>query len=282
MVDEAIVLAGGLGTRLRSVVAGVPKPMAPIAERPFLEYLLDYWIDQGIKRFTLCVCYLHETISAHFGGCYRGAAIRYAIEETPLGTGGALLHALRSFHITSPLLVLNGDTYFAVDLERLRQFATRNEASVAMALFETGDTARYMGVDVDAQGRILALRAHDRSPHLANGGIYWLDPCGLRELTAIPDRAVSLETELLPLMCAGRRLYGCAFRGTFVDIGVPQDYRAAERLLTSTRESAVHAAHRLHRNLFDPTDAKRQLLADANASKRHFPKSRNKRINTKP
>src|SRR2546425_12065025 len=119
MLNEAIVLAGGLGTRLRSVVADVPKPMAPIGGRPFLEYLFDHWIGQGIRRFTLSVGYRHETITGHFGNAYRGVALRYVVEEAPLGTGGALLRTLGAFPGEAPVLLLNGDTYFPVDVERL-------------------------------------------------------------------------------------------------------------------------------------------------------------------
>jgi D-glycero-alpha-D-manno-heptose 1-phosphate guanylyltransferase len=234
MLNEAIVLAGGLGTRLRSIVADVPKPMASIGERPFLEYLLDRWIDQGIQRFTLSVGYRHEAITGHFGSVYRGAAVRYSVEESPLGTGGALLRTLCAFRIDSPVLVLNGDTYFAVDLEGLSEFADRNKAHIAFALFETSDRARYMGMEVDTAGRILQLQAHRPPPHLANGGVYWLNPEALRDQMAIPERPLSLEADLFPeLLHAGCRLYGCAFPGSFIDIGVPDDYRRAQSLLPS-------------------------------------------------
>jgi len=232
MLNEAIVLAGGLGTRLRSVVADVPKPMAPIGGRPFLEHLFDHWIDQGIRRFTLSVGYRHEVITGHFGSTYRGVALRYTVEEKPLGTGGALLRTLRTFRIEAPVLLLNGDTYFAVDLGRLCAFAANSEADAAFALFETTDRARYMGMDLDAQGRILQLQAQDRSPHLANGGVYWLRPGIFAGQAAAAEHLQSLEADLLPaLLRAGRKLYGRAFPGTFIDIGVPDDFRRAQDLL---------------------------------------------------
>jgi D-glycero-alpha-D-manno-heptose 1-phosphate guanylyltransferase len=235
MLTEAIVLAGGLGTRLRGVVTDVPKPMAPIGGRPFLEYLFDHWIGQGIQRFTLSVGYRHEAITGHFGNAYRGAALRYAVEPAPLGTGGALLRTLGAFRIESPVLLLNGDTYFAVDLDRLSGFAAESTADIAFALFETNDRVRYMGMDVDAQGRILELQARDRSPHLANGGVYWLAPGVFVEHASAAERPQSLETDLLPaLFRAGRKLYGLAFPGTFIDIGVPDDFRRAQDLLPST------------------------------------------------
>ena len=234
MLNEAIVLAGGLGTRLRSVVADVPKPMAAIGGRPFLEYLLDHWIDQGIRRFTLSVGYRHEVIVDHFGDAYRGAAIRYAVERSPLGTGGALLGTLATFSIEAPVLLLNGDTFFAVDLDRLSEFATKTAADVSFALFETSDRERYMGIALDSQGRILELQAQHQSPHLANGGVYWLRPDALREQAAVAEAPQSLETDLFPaLLRAGRKLCGCVFQGTFIDIGLPDDFRRAQDLLPS-------------------------------------------------
>ena len=92
-MTTAIILAGGLGTRLREAVPDLPKPMAPVNGRPFLEYLIDYWIEQGVKRFVMSVGYLHQDIVRHFGYRYRGVEIDYSVEESPLGTGGALLLA---------------------------------------------------------------------------------------------------------------------------------------------------------------------------------------------
>jgi D-glycero-alpha-D-manno-heptose 1-phosphate guanylyltransferase len=236
-VDEAIVLAGGMGTRLRSVVSDVPKPMAPIGNRPFLEYLLNYWIDQGIRRFTLSVGYRHEAIANRLGSYYRGAQVRYAIENTPLGTGGALFQSLELFRISAPVLLLNGDTYFAVELAALTEFARTTDADVVLSLFKTDEPGRYMGLKTDAHGRVLQLQCHDGSPCLANGGVYWLRPETIkRRSTTTPPPPQSLEHDVLPaLLNAGNRLYGRAFAGTFIDIGVPGDYLRAQQLLSSSR-----------------------------------------------
>jgi len=115
---EAVVLAGGLGTRLRAAVSDVPKPMAPVQGRPFLERLLDYWIGQGVQRAVLAVGYMHETVRKHFGEQYRNCAIDYSVEQQPLGTGGALVQTLPLVQ-GKTFLVLNGDTYFAVPLAKL-------------------------------------------------------------------------------------------------------------------------------------------------------------------
>jgi D-glycero-alpha-D-manno-heptose 1-phosphate guanylyltransferase len=127
-VTSAIILAGGLGTRLRSAVPDLPKPMAPIAGRPFLAYQLDYWIRQGVDRFVLSVGYRHESIMAYFGAAYRGIAVDYSVEQTPLGTGGGLLLALERLDGGQrPFLLLNGDTYFEVDLATLSAFHDCNK-----------------------------------------------------------------------------------------------------------------------------------------------------------
>jgi CTP:molybdopterin cytidylyltransferase MocA len=127
-ITSAIVLAGGLGTRLRSAVPDLPKPMAPIAGRPFLAHQLDQWIAHGIRDFVLAVGYRHEAISDYFGAHYRGAAIRYSVEATPLGTGGALLQAASLVATDARFLLLNGDTYFDVALPALADFAVAHDA----------------------------------------------------------------------------------------------------------------------------------------------------------
>ena len=127
-MPSAVILAGGLGTRLRSAVPDLPKPMAPIGGRPFLEYQLDYWIVQGISRFVLSVGYRHEAIMQHLGTRYKGIELEYAIEKRPLGTGGGLLLAAEKASRGGPFLLLNGDTYFAADWKVLNAYALAHDA----------------------------------------------------------------------------------------------------------------------------------------------------------
>ncbi len=224
----AIVLAGGLGTRLRAAVPDLPKPMAPINGRPFLEHLMDYWMAQGITRFILSVGYKHDAISGHFGNTYKGCAIAYSVEETPMGTGGGLLMAMQKLPDTAPFLLLNGDTYFAVPLPALAQFYNNNKADWAFSLFETTDTQRYMGMDVAADGRIKALKATEGATAKANGGVYMVNPQALKT----PLGRYSLEADMFPaLMAEDSRFYGIVFSGTFIDIGVPADYKRAGDLI---------------------------------------------------
>ena len=233
-MTTALVLAGGLGTRLRSAVPDVPKPMAPISARPFLEHLLDYWIKQGVNRFVLSVCYRHEVIVDHFGDSYKDAKIEYVIEKTPLGTGGGLLLGVEKLGMSESFLLLNGDTYFSVDLKTLIEFAMVNNADWCFSLFRTHEVGRYMGLDISPEGRITSLKTDTGQPwRLANGGVYWVNPRALVSATYAPGDKVSLEDDIFPAAIAlGQRLMGLEFPGTFIDIGVPDDYHRAPTLLT--------------------------------------------------
>ena len=230
-VDEAVILAGGLGTRLRSVVADVPKPMAPVAGRPFLEYQIDFWAEQGIRRFVLSVAYLADTIVAHFGKRYRGCQIDYAVEETPLGTGGGALLSARMMRPDKPFLLLNGDTFFQVELTRLAAFHERAKSDWTVCLFRPNEPGRYGGIEMGSDGRVTAFL--DKSAaigKLANGGIYLVNPHVVGAAAARQPRMCSLEAELMPeLLASNARVYGLECPGQFLDIGVPEDYaRAAE------------------------------------------------------
>jgi D-glycero-alpha-D-manno-heptose 1-phosphate guanylyltransferase len=231
-MPSAVILAGGLGTRLRSAVPDLPKPMAPISGRPFLEYQLDYWISQGVSRFVLSVGYRHETIVQHFGLQYKGVEIQYVVEERPLGTGGGFLAASEKVGRREPFLLLNGDTYFGVDWNVLNAYALKHDADWCLSLFRTSEKGRYMGIEVSPQGRITSLNSGvEQGARLANGGVYWVHP---RVLSGVPraGEKMSLEDDLFPsAFAAGRRLFGVEFMGTFIDIGVPEDYHRASTLL---------------------------------------------------
>lgn len=230
---SSVILAGGLGTRLRSAVPDVPKPMAPIDGRPFLEYLLDYWIKQGVGHFVLSVGYRHEVIVDYFGKRYKGAELDYVIEKTPLGTGGGLLLAAEKVSKDESFLLLNGDTYFAVDLKALIAFAAANGADWCFSLFRTKEEGRYMGMDISPQGQITSLKSgKDRQMRLANGGVYWVNPRALTGEKFSLGNKVSLEDDIFPAVVAvGQRLVGLEFSGAFIDIGVPDDYHRAPALL---------------------------------------------------
>jgi D-glycero-alpha-D-manno-heptose 1-phosphate guanylyltransferase len=206
--------------------------MAPIRGRPFLEYQLDYWIAQGVRRFVLSVGYKFETIVDHFEKGYRGAKVEFVVEEMPLGTGGAFLLAIQKVTRNAPLLLLNGDTYFAVDLEDLTTFAKQSNADWCLALFRASEPSRYMSLSMSAQGQITSLNSAP-TESLVNGGVYWIHPRALERGPLPHGQKLSLENDILPAeLASGRRMFGREFRGVFVDIGVPHDYDRAQALLT--------------------------------------------------
>jgi len=228
---EAIVLAGGLGTRLRAAVPNLPKPMSPVNGRPFLEHQLDYWTGQGVTRFILSVGYRHEAISDHFGAEYHSIPVSYAIESQPLGTGGGLLLAAGSLAAPGPFLVLNGDTYFEVALGPLREFHAAHKADITLSLFRSPQQGRYTGLKIGAAGEVLALSAGEKGG-LANGGAYLMDRGLLEGGPWQPASRMSLEEDILPsALQAGKRMFGLEISGRFLDIGIPEDYARAADLL---------------------------------------------------
>lgn len=226
---EAIILAGGLGTRLRSRVANLPKAMAPIAGRPFLEYLLDQLIDAGCARVILSVGFMREAITDAVGQEYRGLPVEYAVEESPLGTGGAIRLALGQVRDPAAL-VLNGDTYLEADYAAMSAFHAEEGRPMTMAVTHVDDTARFGGVLLNDQ-RVMGLVEKGRTgPGWINAGAYVMArdfpwPAGLPE-------HFSFETQVMvPLL---DRILPAAFPciGTFLDIGVPEDFDRAQELLT--------------------------------------------------
>ncbi len=233
MVKTAIILAGGLGTRLKDTVPDLPKPMAPINNRPFLEYQMDYWINQGINRFILSVGYLSEIIINHFGYKYQDAILKYSIESNPLGTGGALIQALKN--LNEPVLVINGDTFFEVDLQELYSFHCSNESIFTLSLYKVNESKRYLGIDVANSGKILEFSSstsESLSAQLVNGGAYIVDPLTINTINFKNKGKLSLEDDILiRLLDEMLPLFGKEFKGKFIDIGIPKDYYRAKEFL---------------------------------------------------
>ncbi len=231
---EAIILAGGLGSRLKAAVPDVPKPMAPINGRPFLEYLVDYWAGQGVDRFVLSVGYKREIIEQHFAARYKGIEVDYAVEDQPRGTGGGLLLALKHLRQSGTFLILNGDTFFKVDLAPMGRYHQGKLAEVTIALREVDANSRYASVEIDNDGKITAFenRARTSGRALINGGVYLAESTAFAGMLPESDEPVSIEDQLYPrMLAAGRRMYGFRSSGRFIDIGIPEDYRRAVTVL---------------------------------------------------
>lgn len=222
-MKEAIILAGGLGTRLRHVVSDVPKPMAPIGERPFLEFVLDHLVRYEFEHVVLSTGYLHEKIEQHFGDRYRDIQIDYALEEQPLGTGGGMLNALAHCQ-DDTVAVLNGDTLFRIDYDRLYQFHRSQGGLLSVVLREVEDTSRYGSVHVDDRQRItrFAEKSASQGAGLINGGIYLLEKTLFEGHRA--GEKFSFEKEIMEQQVGRHAFFGYAASDYFIDIGIPDDY----------------------------------------------------------
>lgn len=220
---EAIILAGGFGTRLRSVVSDVPKPMAPVGGRPFLEILMDYLIGFGFDHIILSTGYLHEIIESHFGSQYKDIPISYAVEHEPLGTGGGIRNAI-SHCKENNVVVLNGDTLFQIDYNILRQFYNSHSTRLAVVLRKVDDTSRYGSVSIDTNGRIsrFAEKTDSHGAGTINGGIYMLDRSLIEEQPS--DQAFSFEKDIMQKLYFNEAFYAYTSESYFLDIGIPDDY----------------------------------------------------------
>ena len=221
---EAIVLAGGLGTRLATRLSGIPKAMAPVAGRPFLEILLKQLVSSGCTRVLLSVGHLRELIEAYFGNSFEGMKVDYVIEDSPLGTGGAIRRALGTAR-ENRVLVLNGDTFLDADYAAIMGF----HQGITMAVTRREDVARYGGVQV-RDGRVIGFEEKGRSgPGWINAGAYVLPrlmawPAGLGE-------TFSFERDFLAREISGLDVAAFEVDGFFLDIGVPEDLDRAQREL---------------------------------------------------
>jgi len=230
---EAIILAGGFGTRLQSVVKEVPKPMALVNGRPFLSYLLDLLCEYGIRRSILAVGYKHQVIKEYYGADYLSMGLEYSVEEEPLGTGGAIKQALSGVE-TDQIFVLNGDTYFNVNMEELLTFHREKEAETTIALKRMYHFDRFGSIEVDATGRIRGFteKRYQESGYV-NGGMYVLDKnyfLGL-QLPAV----FSFEHDFLARFYPEAAFYGYPSEAYFIDIGIPGDYEKARKHFNSTQ-----------------------------------------------
>ena len=225
---EAIVLAGGFGTRLASRLQGIPKPMAPVAGRPFLEILMNQLRRSGCGHVLLSVGYLHQQIQDHFGKTWHGMCLDYVIEETPLGTGGAIRAALEQT-TEEAILVLNGDTFLQADYAAMLAFHKAEAASMTMAVTHQAEIARYGGVLIEGR-RIVGYQEKGCSgPGWINAGAYVLS----KSLLWPPNLPAKFSFETDFLMPEVSRIAPAAYRveGFFLDIGIPEDLDRAQTAL---------------------------------------------------
>ena len=225
---EAIVLAGGFGTRLRPVVADVPKPMAPIGGRPFLEILLHSLASKGFKRVILSLGFMAEKISDHFGPRFAGLEITCVVEDIPLGTGGAVRLAMTATS-KDHVYVFNGDTYIDLEVDQLERQWQANRSPVVVGK-EVPDTSRYGRLLVESHRIIGFTEKGISGAGLINAGCYVL-PTGLLDRFPI-NTPFSIEKDCLVPEVARGTVEVFVTEGMFIDIGIPEDYARAQQLLT--------------------------------------------------
>jgi D-glycero-alpha-D-manno-heptose 1-phosphate guanylyltransferase len=224
---EAVILAGGLGTRLRTVVPDFPKPMAPVAGRPFLEIVLTSLSRKGLGRAVLSVGYKAEVIVSHFGTRFEGVDLEYEIEDHPLGTGGALKAAMR--RCAEPaVLVVNGDTFLDLDPRAAMEQWQESRHPIIVAK-EVEDTTRFGRLLLDRQRVIGFAEKGEAGRGIINTGHYIL-PAGLFDGHILPE-TFSFEIDFLSRQIAQARFDVCLTDGCFIDIGVPSDYELAQTVL---------------------------------------------------
>ena len=227
--QEAIVLAGGLGTRLKEVLPGIPKCMAPVNGKPFLTYVLDYLLRQNISKVILSVGYLKDHIINYFGENYKLLKLEYAIENEPLGTGGAIKLSF-GFCKQDEAFVMNGDTCFFPALKAMENLHFWETADITIAVKQMNDTARYGLVLTDESGRIKDFREKEPSSGagLINGGIYLINR---KIVDVFPHQKFSLENDIFKTSCSEFKMLAFQSDGFFLDMGIPEDYVKAQTMI---------------------------------------------------
>lgn len=229
MIQEAVVLAGGFGTRLRKVVPDLPKPMAPVNGKPFLHYILMHLRQAGITHIVLSVGYLAEKIESYFGNSYEGIRISYCHEREPMGTGGGIRMAIEMCS-SQDILALNGDSFFAVPIVDYAVQHLNSGADASLALREVEDGSRYGTIQLN-KNRITAFReksVESKGPALINGGVYILKRDVYLHLTP-SEQAFSIEYDFFAKQATTLHLNAYISKGYFIDIGIPEDYLRAQQ-----------------------------------------------------
>lgn len=230
-MTEAVILAGGLGTRLRSVIRDLPKPLAPVCGRPFLFILLERLATQGVSNVVLSVGYRHELVREAVGGRFAGMSVDYAVEDAPLGTGGAIRLALQKCS-QDPVLVMNGDTFVDLHLGKMLEFHRSRMAKLTVAAVHVENTERY-GSLILRENEIIGFAEKGRpGSGYINAGVYLMD----RDLLAdpmLPDK-FSFETDILEKRLELLHPLAHKVSGAFVDIGVPADYIKAQKMFETS------------------------------------------------
>lgn len=226
---QAIILAGGLGSRLKSVVSNVPKPMAPINDKPFLDYLLQYLMKQGITKVVLSLHHQYEIIQAHYKEGFSGLDLSSVVETQLLGTGGAIKFAMQLLDSSQPFFVINGDTFVELDYRAMYQKHLETSAKLTLSLHEILDCSRYGTVHIEGDHVVGFVEKKSNAKGFINAGVYVVSHECFKndEMPAI----FSLEKDFLNQHVTSLRPRFVMTNGYFIDIGIPSDYERANREL---------------------------------------------------
>ncbi len=227
-MQTAIILAGGLGTRLRPVVNDRPKVLAMVHGEPFLTYLLRRCVRLGVEKIILATGYRADAVAATYGDHFESAALVYSVETEPLGTGGALRLAAGQVE-TDRVLVMNGDSYCTANLAAFETWHEQHGAVASLVLIESDDTARYGNVVVGDDSRVQRFSEKVVGQGWINAGVYIMAKDRISTIPAA--RSVSLEREVFPQWAAQDNLYGYRTSGRLLDIGTPDSYAQAAKFL---------------------------------------------------
>lgn len=229
IITEAIILAGGFGKRLSDVVSDLPKPMAPIGQKPFLEIIISQLFKNQIKKIILSTGYKSNIIESYFKKTNFSSKIKFSIETAPLGTGGAIKKALE--HATNEhVVVVNGDTFLEIDIQKMFSFHITSKADLTLSLKRIKHANRYGEVIIDSNNKILSFNEKkELKEGLINTGFMIINKKILNKMCDV----FSIEYDFLTKLTDAHRFYGYISDGYFIDIGTPEDYEKAQKELSN-------------------------------------------------
>ncbi len=228
MLNTAIILAGGMGTRLKTIISDLPKPMAPIMNVPFLTYQLNYLKHFGIKKVIFSVGYLSEKIIAHYNQSFENISIEYSIEKNPLGTGGGIRMAMSNLN-EDLVLILNGDSFFDLDLEQFYNLHLEQKSDFSLALRYVNNSERYGNIEFNSSNQITSFIEKNQlnQSGYINAGVYILSKKLYLQNTK-SNINFSIEKDFFEKQLNQLIIKGFEFKDYFIDIGIPEDYLKAQ------------------------------------------------------
>jgi NDP-sugar pyrophosphorylase family protein len=234
----AILLVGGMGTRLQPILTSMPKPLARVGNMPFLELLVLQLRSQGVRRIVMCTGHMAEQIEEEFGDGHKwNVAIEYSKESHPLGTAGAVKFAERHLRHDSDFLVMNGDSFLELDFHQFIRFHREHGGLISLAVRGVPDAARYGTVQMSADHRVVGFmeKTGAQAPGIVNGGVYVFNRA---ILDYIPHGPASFEKSVFP-RALKLGVYALEQHGMFIDIGTPEDYARAQALSYNLHRAAL-------------------------------------------